>query len=288
VVAVKGEEQDHRLLEEGFPPAPSNRCPYRTMKIQILSDLHFERCDRIEPASIEERIPPPIGDVLVLAGDIHLASRGMVYYGASGIPVIYVAGNHEFYRRQISRVNKELKGCGSLMDIHVLNESGLVIDGVRFLGTTLWTDFALYPGREIESMDAARNSLDDFSKIRTPKGIFTPEDSVTLHRVALQWLGEELAKPFDGPTVVVTHHAPSAKSVSPRYANSPTSPAYASELSELAGKATLWVHGHCHTSSDYNWKGTRVVANPRGYPLTRLSPIQWENPNFDPALCVEI
>lgn len=212
----------------------------------------------------------------------------MPRYGHSHIPVVYVAGNHEFYRAHINGMNHELRLCAKTLRIHYLCEDAVVIDGVRFLGTTLWTDFSLYPGREQESMAAARQGISDFSWIRTSNGFFMPEQSVVMHKVARQWLGEQLAKPFDGPTVVVTHHAPSARSISREYADSPLNPAFASELTELAGLADLWIHGHCHTSCDYDWHGTRVVANPRGYPHQRVRPLQWENTAFNPDFIVEV
>lgn len=258
------------------------------MKIHVLSDLHIEHCAGIEGVSPETIAPIPGHDVLVLAGDIGQGWRAMPRFGPAGIPAIYVAGNHEFYRGHIKRINVELKQCARTVSIHYLSEDAVVIDGVRFLGTTLWTDFALYPGRERESMDAARQQISDFSWIRTSNGFFTPEQSVVMHRVARQWLGEQLSTPFDGPTVVVTHHAPSARSIAPQFVDHPLNPAFVSEISELAGLADVWIHGHSHHSFDYDWNGTRVVANPRGYPLRRELPLTWENPDFDPDFFVEV
>jgi predicted phosphodiesterase len=258
------------------------------VKIQVLSDLHLEHCAGITGVSMEEIFPPTRNDVLVLAGDIDYETRAMLPYGSSGIPVIYVAGTHEFYKGQINRVQVELRQCARTVGIHYLSEDAVVIGGVRFLGTTLWTDFALYPGREQESMNAARRGIRDFSEIRTSKGFFTPEQSVLLHKAAREWLGEQLTTPFDGPTVVVTHHAPSVHSTPAHLAGSPLNPAYASELSDLAGLADLWIHGHCHNSCDYSWGGTRVVANPRGYPVRREPPLEWENPDFDATFFVEV
>lgn len=258
------------------------------MKIQVLSDLHLEHCAGIQGVSLEEIAPPVRHDVLVLAGDIDQGWRSMTRYGQCGVPVIYVAGNHEFYRGHLNRVNIELRQCAKAIGIHYLCEDAVVIDGVRFLGTTLWTDFALYPGREHESMTAAREGVADFSWIRTPNGFFTPEQSVLMHRVARQWLGEQLATPFDGPTVVVTHHGPSGRSTAKEFQDHPLNPAFTSELTELAGLADVWIHGHVHHSCDYDWYGTRVIANPRGYPLRREPPLQWENPTFNPECIVEV
>lgn len=204
------------------------------------------------------------------------------------VPVIYVAGNHEYYGHHINRMSIDLTRCARYLGIHYLDSSSIVIGGVRFLGTTLWTDFALCAGQERNSMDAARGSIHDFSTIRTPSGFLTPEQTVVMHRVARNWLGEQLSIPFDGPTVVVTHHAPSALGNAPIFAQSPLTPAFCSELGELAGKAAVWIHGHCHNSSDYRWGSTRVVANPRGYLLSSSRPLRWENPHFDPGFVVEV
>lgn len=258
------------------------------MKIHVLSDLHLEHCAGIQGVSSEEIAPSPGHDVLVLAGDIDQGWRAMPRYGHSNVPVIYVAGNHEFYRGHLNSVNVELRQCAKTLGIHYLCEDSVVIDGVRFLGTTLWTDFALYPGRERESMDAARQGSSDFSWIRTSSGFFTPEQSVLMHRVAREWLGEQLTRPFDGPTVVVSHHAPTKLSISSEFADSLLNPAFASELSELSGLADVWIHGHGHNSCDYNWNGTRVVANPRGYPTQRVPPLRWENADFEAGFFVEV
>lgn len=102
-----------------------------------------------------------------------------------------------------------------------------------------------------------------------------------------------LHEPFDGRTVVVTHHAPHPDSVHPRFAGNLLNPAFASDLSALMGPADLWIHGHVHDSFDYQVNGTRVIANPRGYALNRQSvqspeQLEWENPLFDPRLVIEI
>lgn len=258
------------------------------MRIHVLSDLHLEHCAEIEGVNPEKIAPSPGYDVLVLAGDIDQGWRAMPRYGGNNIPVIYVAGNHEFYNGHVNRVNIELRQCARTVGINYLCEDALVIDGVRFLGTTLWTDFALYAGRERESMNAARRGISDFSWIRTSSGFFTPEQSVLMHRTARQWLGEQLTQPFDGPTVVVTHHGPSAQSTAAEFSGHPLNPSFTSDLNELAGLADVWIHGHVHSSCDYDWNGTRVVANPRGYPLRRVPPLQWENSDFNPDFFIEV
>ncbi len=230
------------------------------MKIHILNDLHIEFKD----------FEPPItdADVVVLAGDIGVGMEGLHWAQARfpDKPVIYVPGNHEFYQHDITLIN-ELK-AEAADNIHVLDDDQVIIDGVRFLGSILWTDFALFgEADKFFAMQTARQQMTDFSIIQNHGQRFTPEDAIKLHEASRDWLTIMLAEPFDGKTVVVTHHAPSSQSVHPRYARNLLTPAFASNLENLmdGDRVTLWIHGHMHESFDYEVYGTRVVCNPRGY-----------------------
>ena len=159
--------------------------------------------------------------------------------------------------------------------IHVLNDDQVIIDGVRFLGSVLWTDFALFGETDkFFAMQQARQQMTDFSIIRINGRRFTPEDAIRLHMSSRNWLAVMLAEPFDGNTVMITHHAPSSRSVHPRYARDLLTPAFASDVENLMGgdRAGLWIHGHMHESYDYQIRGTRVVCNPRGYAPNALNP----------------
>ena len=120
------------------------------------------------------------------------------------------------------------------------------------------------------------------SDLHTEFADFTPEDSVRLHEASKAWLVAELARAFDGPTVVVTHHLPASPSISRRYVNDPLNPAFASGLEDIIERyrPDLWIHGHTHVPCDYEIFGTRVICNPRGYP--------GEPTGFSPALVVEV
>ena len=197
-------------------------------------------------------------------------------------PVIYVPGNHEFYHHDIALVD-ELKAQAP-EHIHVLNDDQVVIDGVRFLGSILWTDFALFgEADKFFAMQAARQRMTDFSIIQNHGQRFTPEDAIQLHSASRDWLAAMLAEPLGGKTMVVTHHAPSPQSVHPRYARDLLTPAFASNLETLmdGDRAGLWVHGHMHESFDYKVYGTRVVCNPRGYAPAL-------NPDYRPDWLIEI
>jgi hypothetical protein len=161
----------------------------------------------------------------------------------------------------------------------------VVIDCVRFLGSILWTAFALFGEDErFFAMRQARRQMTDFSIIQNGGRQFTHEDAIQLHTASRDWVAAMPAEPFDGKTVVVTHHAPSSQSVPARYARDLLTPAFASNLEMLMNgdRPALWVHGHKHESYDYEVYGTRVVCNPRGYAPDAL------NPDFRPDLVVDI
>jgi len=247
------------------------------MKLHILNDLHIEFEDFDPPATD--------ADVVILAGDIGVGLEGLRWAEDRfpDRPVIYVPGNHEFYHHDLNLI-EELKAQAP-GHIHVLNDDHVVIDGVRFLGSILWTDFALYgEGERFYAMKTAEKWMTDFSIIRNDGRKFTPRDAVQLHTASRGWLASMLAEPFDGSTVVVTHHAPSSRSVHPRYARDQLTPAFASSLEMMMDgeRAALWVHGHMHDSFDYEIYGTRVVCNPRGYAPNAL------NSEFRPDYVIEI
>ena len=170
----------------------------------------------------------------------------------------------------------ELKRLCAGSGVRVLDDDEIVIDGVRFLGSTLWTDFMLLGDGDAKSaaMAEARNFMRDFSRIRSgyaSTAIFTPEESTALFARHADWLDRRLAIQHVGPTVVITHHAPSQQSIHPRYVDSLLNASFVSDAEHLfgTGRAQLWVHGHTHDSFDYSVNGTRVVCNPRGYGESR-------------------
>lgn len=262
------------------------------MRIQVLSDLHLEFMQNVPHALAEFLVPEIVGDVLVLAGDIGIGTQGMDAFASTKVPVIYVAGNHEYYHANLNLVNRKLSDRAEELGFHYLDNAPVEVKGVRFLGCTLWTDFHMYLGLKRASMRAAQEKVRDFSCITTSHGLFSPEQSVALHRTSVAWLEQELRKPFLGPTVVVTHHAPSSRSVAYRFQRSELNPAFVSDLDRIAGRAALWLHGHTHDSFDYDWRGTRVVCNPRGYPAQRPAAgaqgQAWENTRFKRDLVVEV
>ncbi|MBI5910334.1 MAG: metallophosphoesterase family protein [Betaproteobacteria bacterium] len=253
------------------------------MKLNILSDLHLSL------GALE--IPRNNADVVILAGDIARPKEAISWASGFAEPVLYVAGNHEFYGGSIAGTADELKQLCAGTNIHVLDNDEVIIDGVRFLGTTLWTDFMLF-GEGEKRTAAMRQALSfarDFSRIRIGEAaqvLFTPAASAALFNIQAGWLEGKLSEAHAGPTVVITHHAPSRMSIHPRFADSLLNACFVSAAERLidASRARLWVHGHTHDSFDYLLNGTRVVCNPRGYAKGGAN----ENPLFDPNFLVEI
>jgi len=256
------------------------------MKIRLLSDLHLESLDWT---------PPKVEcDVVVLAGDIHLGAKAIPWIEEhfAGQTVIYVQGNHEGYRSDISATQQELNDyCTAqppIVDLRYLhNEWTLVAlpgqEAVWFFGGTLWTDFAL-DGLPDLAMRLARQCMNDYRLVRKSGERLTPEMTVAMHKDFLAQLASGMPYPAS-KTVVVGHHLPSRRSIDPDYRSSEVNPAYASNLDHLMEgpcAPALWVHGHTHRSKDYVQGNTRVVCNPRGYAPFDL------NPGFEEDLVLEV
>lgn len=259
------------------------------MKLWIFSDLHLEFDAPLFDGG-EFKIPD--ADVCVVAGDVMNGCGNSIRWldrmVAPTMPVVFVAGNHEFYGHSIfeglewARVHAEQRP-----KVRFLENDAVTIKGVRFLGCTLWTDFAL-DGDDAQSVGwGAANfegRLNDARQIAwrmlPAREAFTASRALELHGRSRRFLEHQLQ--FDGRTIVVTHHAPHPGSVHRRYKGSSLNPSFASDLSELiaAGRPDLWVHGHVHDSFDYRIGETRILCNPKGY----LN----ENPAFDPRLVVEV
>ena len=252
------------------------------MKLNILSDLHLGQ------GALD--VPDNDADVVILAGDISRPREAVAWARGVDKPVLYVAGNHEFYGDSIDGTLDTLGNLCEGTNVNFLDDDVAVLDGVRFVGTTLWTDFMLLgAARREDAMREGQRFLRDFSRIRTSRhsdAIYTPADSVALFDVHHRFVAGELAKPFAGPTVVITHHAPSPKSIHPRFRDSLLNACFISDLEHMldGGRVCLWVHGHTHDTFDYVVNGTRVVCNPRGYAKNGVN----ENARFDPDFTIRV
>lgn len=253
------------------------------MKLNILSDLHLGFGAMDWPVSD--------ADVIVLAGDISRPREAVAWALRFDKPVLYVPGNHEFYGGSIDGTVLELRQLCQGTPVHLLERDELVIDGVRFLGATLWSDFALDADAQLQAAAKAeaQRLIRDFSRIRrhgASDAVFTPDDSAALFRRDAAWLRGRLAVHHSGTTVVITHHAPSRRSIHPRFAASPLNAAFVSDADDLldGDRVSLWIHGHTHDSFDYRVHGTRVVCNPRGYARNGVN----ENAAFDASRIIEV
>lgn len=270
------------------------------MKIFVISDIHTEfACETTKlpfnPFTDYDILRfgyPDEADVIVLAGDIGYHIDGMRWARRrfKNKEIVMVAGNHEFYENDISVVNK-MRLAADYLNIHFLEKSSAVIDGVRFLGTTLWTDLRHYGNSEV---NLAKSYLNDYRCInaaqwwQTPAMLkkikilmemekisehhenkLCPAITCLLFKESLEWLRNQLNDKYDGKTVVVTHHAPSLLSTSD---SNMMKYSYASDLNEFIlhhPEINLWLHGHIHQGVDYRIGATRIVSNPRGYPNGR-------------------
>lgn len=263
------------------------------MRLLILSDLHRE----IYPnrnLGIDLEISKP--DVVILAGDIDKAGKSVQWASEtfSGLPVLYVAGNHEFYGSNIDTVPALIQAaCDATPNVIFLNQSCNIRlnNGVayRFLGATMWTDFCLFGvDKKEDAMRDSKEYMADYKAIRVANDGYRtlhPRDTARLNFLHRDWMENRLSEAFLGKTVIISHMAPSMKSVPLKYSTDITSAAFASDMESLVVRADLWIHGHTHTSMDYQIEQTRVVCNPCGYVLRGGAN---ENPSFNQHFIVEI
>lgn len=236
------------------------------MKIQLASDLHLFHNRTFD-------FPATDSDVLILAGDIapgiHSINFAQRTADKHEKPVLFVAGNHEYYFQNYVRLHNAFTNISRTSEnVFFLDCQAFDFLGVRFIGATLWTDYLLDQRFSQKSvMDAAATYMNDHIYIRSGlEGNFTPDHALTLHSKARAFLRTELAKPFNGKKVVITHHAPSLKCAHPAFGINPTAGAFISDCEDLILQADLWVFGHTHANVDMQVGQCRLISNQRGYP----------------------
>jgi len=225
------------------------------VRIQYFSDVHLEFGDCV--------FPHMEADLIVAAGDIAPGIHALPWLSQARAPVLYVAGNHEYYGGDVTYTLASLRQQAVPYGVHFLERDAFEGDGVRVLGTTLWTDCCA-GNREI--MAELHRRMNDFRQIDAGGRPLQPDDLLCLHHAGLAWLVEQLGRPYQGKTVVVTHHAPSLLSWH-RESNDPLLFGYCNDLEALAERYSidLWIHGHTHTTHDFVNDGLRVACNARGY-----------------------
>ena len=238
------------------------------MKLCILNDLHNE----FEPLDVSDLNSNDF-DVLILAGDTDIGIRGAKWAVEKflNVPIIYIAGNHEYYGKKIPKINSALREISSGTNLYFLENDELILGDVRFLGCTLWTDFKLYGQDKFQSaVDEAQKVMTDYHRIRLGADKryrkLRPSDTIFFHYKSTRFLEEKLIKPFEGSTVVITHHSPSPKANANKCEDL-SEAAFSSNLEWLIlnYKPNLWIHGHVHKKLDYQIGDTRVICNSRGY-----------------------
>jgi predicted phosphodiesterase len=273
------------------------------MNIQLLSDLHLETHPRFTPE------PSPMADVLVLAGDIGSYQDGSMLIdhqdtdfglarfspqqdlAAWPVPVFFVPGNHEYDGMPFEVADERLRETCQRLGITLLHQRVEIFKGVRLIACTLWSDFeALVPlngplTQQLKAREKAERAADFYLRKTGTTLNGEPFLSAAVRAKAQAdqaWLTNALSEPFEGPTVVITHFAPSLKSADPRYGLTPGTAGFCNALDHLMPKAQVWLHGHLHCAHDYVHQGCRVVANPFGYARKN------EQVNFEPQKIVRV
>ena len=260
-----------------------------SVNIQLLSDLHLESNPNFTAR------PVAGADLLVLAGDIgsyqpgsSLSNLGVadfglarfsprpVHEGGAGwpTPVIFVPGNHEYDGLEFDEATRRLRQACERWGLIWLDRQSMVLQGVRFVGCTLWTDFDALSHNAgaltdvLKARDKAFRAANFYLHKNHSLQGGVPMLAEQVRELGLQhqqWLRQALATPFDGPTVALTHFAPSLLSADPRYGLTPGTAGFCNALDDLLPSVQLWLHGHLHCPQDYVSQGCRVVANPLGY-----------------------
>lgn len=256
------------------------------MRLAIYSDLHLEMI--LRPKGTLPWRPPELNvDVVVLAGDIACGTQG-IRWAAEAFrqcpvtpDILYVAGNHEYYGENLRSLLAEMRWTAAKLGVHFLENNVVELSGVRFLGTTLWSDFELYGGgtTKTEHMKAARQQISDYSTIFSAGERFVdPQETARLHHKARKFLEQELGKSYSGKTVVVTHFAPHPDCVPLQFDGSALSPYFVSDMTPLMRRypIDLWVFGHTHHNIDLNEGRCRVISNQMGYPKDKSERFQKE------------
>lgn len=243
------------------------------MKALVLSDLHLE----FEPFQ-----PPTLDvDLVILAGDIHKGIKGVKWANDHfSVPVLYVPGNHEYYSGHIDYTLEKMRAASANhAQVHVLDRDSVVLGNIRFLGATCWTDYT--SGSDVSrAMAVARDCMNDFKLIRA-EGRYRklrPDDLVSRNHLAREWLAELLAVPFDGKTVVISHHCP-LPNVAGGDGDGALAASYTNNWPSLVDQCDFWVFGHTHHPIDVTLGNCRLISNPKGYPC--------ETTGFEPAKIIE-
>ena len=236
------------------------------MEIAYYTDLHLE-FQHWEPSDHQD------ADVIVLGGDIDIGVRGIEWAKKHfSQPVIYIPGNHEYYAQQnIQQTYADMLKVAAGTNVHVLIDDNIVINGVNFVGSTLWSDFNLNQD-QIGCMKYASTAINDYNLVKmqtehSTSRTFTPADALALHQEALRGVDDKLVQ--DMPNIVVTHFGVHEDCAHPQYHGGILSGAFNTDLAEFItrnrSKITAWIYGHTHHNHDFEIAGIPILTNQRGY-----------------------
>lgn len=251
------------------------------MKFKLVSDLHLEFCK-----GVNEWTPPKTDEdkntVLLLAGDINTGVKAYEWIldrAEQFKAVFYILGNHEFYGNEYHKVRKQWKEIEKPDNFFFLDNTTVIYEGVKIIGTTLWTD--PYDQGDETTVWYGKLYMSDYRVTKiNDRGTYRklhPMDTRLAHFDAVRFIKKELEKWDDMPTLIMTHHLPTKKCVHAQFEGDRFNPFFMTELIQLMMdyRIDAWVHGHTHTNVDEIVINTRVMCNPGGYPYHDV------NPGFD-------
>ncbi|GGD38334.1 metallophosphoesterase [Aureimonas glaciei] len=267
-------------------------------RLWIMSDIHDDsnRDTLKHNLSLPEDVS---ADVCIIAGDIagRLSRMGRTWleHQFRQMPIVIVPGNHDFWKADLLEEVDKFRESLQVDWIYCLDGDAITLAGTRFVGGTLWTDY-LVSGNSAAAKREHLTGMRDFKrfKIGGAGGKARPSDLEKEHWRIRNAIDQELAVPFEGPSVVVTHHAPHPLSLREGRVTEDLDGAYTSDLTELITRRApeMWIHGHVHTPRDYVVVETRIVCNPRGYlqfvGMEHHKLVEIEVPSFDPRLVIDV
>lgn len=254
----------------------------KTLKTLIISDLHINFSDMKAQDDV---------DLVIISGDVgpNIVENAAFLKKFKKVPkILYVLGNHEFEKKDLYQFsNSYIKFLShEVPNLEILDNRTIEYQGIRFIGTTLWSDFKLYEPRitTTVAMELANNQILDYKTIIGKYGKLMPSETLELHNVAINFIETELKKLYFGKTVVISHFCPHPKSIDVKYEDEPLNGYFCSNLERLMNKSEFWLHGHTHSSFNYFVGKTNVVCNPRGYSNGLVN----ENKKFNPNLIIDL
>jgi predicted phosphohydrolase len=241
------------------------------LRIKVESDIHID---------FEGHFPKLDDvDLYILPGDVGEDVRGLRFCKEllikyPNLNIIHVPGNHEYYRGNkytLEKIDAILsEESFNTLRYHYLQNSSVVLQGIKFIGATLWTDFN---NMDPVDMVTAQTIMGDFKAIRTKEGGYSrllPNKVVRLHKRSREYIFNELER-SEEPCIVVTHHKPY------RSEYNDLAPAYEVDMDESFDNCNnlpkYWFYGHTHKSEVYLCDRFReevtFISNCKGYPFEK-------------------